>query len=241
MSKASNRKNPNELPIETADQLLQNVFDTCGYERNNVPLDALMSYSNYRQERYTLQKLGITIALALFILLPFLFISANIYVAIRNEGTESNPTYQVSVDSSIPIKQIVATIDGRTVPITEVGSHEFTIQPGTNGDMSIFVTLINEQETSTAVSVVEVDSTPPILLSTDIHTDSISLRVMDEESGVDFDRVVVTDDEGGEWGFFCDAEKGCIVVSYPSRAVKVSVPDKRGNVLTLRLNPQTVQ
>lgn len=236
----SRRKN-NELalPMDTAEQILHQVFENCGYEVNNVPLEALTSYSNYRQERYTLQKVGITIVLLLFMLLPLLFISATIIVAVHNENM-NNPTYAISVDTGIPIKQIVATIDGRTVPIYEKGSHEFIIQPNTNGDMSIMVTLVNEQVTSTAIQVVEVDNTPPELVSTDILPDSIRLKVSDMESGVDFEGVSVTDSDGGSYSYTFDADACTITVPYPDRILNMIVPDFRGNMLSIRLNPQSM-
>ncbi|MDY5607379.1 MAG: hypothetical protein SPF55_05870, partial [Lentihominibacter sp.] len=64
------RKNKEELNSDVADQMLQNIFNICEVEPNTVPLDNLKSYSNYRKDRFFLQKVILVIVMLLFLALP---------------------------------------------------------------------------------------------------------------------------------------------------------------------------
>ena len=65
-----------QLDLEIASQILEQVFEANDMELNSISLEALASYSNYRKERFTLQRTILVIIMALFILLPLLFIPA---------------------------------------------------------------------------------------------------------------------------------------------------------------------
>ena len=60
-----------ELNQDLASQMLRNVFEACQAEPNSVPLEVLISYSNYRKERFAFQKYVLRAILVLFCLLPF--------------------------------------------------------------------------------------------------------------------------------------------------------------------------
>ena len=105
-----------QLPPDTAEQILSNVFTACKREPNSVPLEALTSYSNSRKERYALQRSLILLMLALFMLLPLLFLAASVTVMQVNPGSEENPVYAISVDTRIPIRQVEARLAGQTGP-----------------------------------------------------------------------------------------------------------------------------
>ena len=66
-----------QLDLEIASQILEQVFEANDMELNSISLEALASYSNYRKERFTLQRTILVIIMALFILLPRLFIPAS--------------------------------------------------------------------------------------------------------------------------------------------------------------------
>lgn len=228
------------LNPEVAGQLLHNVFEACGCEQNTVPLDALMSYSNYRKERYLLQRALILGMLLLFMFLPALFITAKLVITVTMD--DRNPTYNVSVASGrlvdIPIRQILAKVDGRNVPIYEVSDNEYIIQPGLNGIMTVSVTLVNRQNTVADVEVTDVDVTSPVVVSMDQREDGIILIFNDEGSGVDFKNIAVTDQEGRTIGFTMDPENSELMIPYPENILELAVPDMRGNTLNIRLKAQ---
>lgn len=227
------KKEETPLKPEIAEQILGNVFDTVGQEHNSVPLEALTSYANYRKERYTLQRTTILIVLVLFMLLPLLFITAKIIIAVNNE--QENPVYAVKVDSTIPVGQIIAKINGKNVPIYEVAPNEYIVQPGTNGELSVSVTLINRQITSAEVTVDNVDTETPYLVSTDSLPTGIALYLHDADSALDADNITVVDENGEPVAFDYFADKEMMFLAYPDSTLEISVPDMRGNTLRIRL------
>lgn len=228
-----------QLPPDTAEQILSNVFTACKREPNSVPLEALTSYSNYRKERYALQRSLILLMLALFMLLPLLFLAASVTVMQVNPGSEENPVYAISVDTRIPIRQVEARLAGQTVPLYEVSPGSYTAIPRSNGEMQIEATLLNKQETRVSLQIDHVDTAAPTLLSTEIGADRVSFFVEDTGSGVDYAGVTLTDDTGSSLApLELDPQRGCIVFPYPTSTLHIGIPDQRGNVLRIDLKPQ---
>lgn len=233
------RRAREELPQQTAEQMLANVFLACGREPNSVPLEALSSYSNYRKERYSIQRSVIAVVLLLFMLLPLLFMAAKIDVKISNPDAGENPVYTVSVDALLPIRQIYAEMEGRSVPIYEVLANEFMIQPRNNGGMEIFVTLLNRQESEAGLTVDSVDMDAPVLLGSDSDDVHVYLFLEDAGSGVDYEAVSATAPDGSvQRPLAWDVSAGCITLAYPESALSLRIPDLRGNVLQIALKPE---
>lgn len=226
-----------ELSTEHAEQILFDVFDTCGFEKNTVPLEALLSYANYRKEKYTLQKAVIIVVLSLFLLLPLLFVTAEILIAVRFENETSNPEYTVTVAPFIPVDSISVKMNGRTVPVYEVNSHEFLIRPTDSGEMSVTVTLFNQQTSTDIISVSDADGTPPSLVGIDTVGETVKVKVTDEGSGLDMNSITAVNENGETVAWTFDESAGTIDLAYPGSVITLSVSDLRGNVLTLRLNP----
>lgn len=232
-------KDKDVLPLRTAEQMLSNVFAACDTEQNSVPLEALSSYSNYRKERYAIQRTVIALVLLLFILLPLLFFYGKIDVVLSNENSGQNPIYTVSVDTKIPLRQIQAKMDGRTVPIYEISENTFSVYPGGNGNMVIGVTLVNRQYSSVEMPVTTVDADAPYLVSTEVDDTCIHLYVSDAISGVNYAGIAASDADGNVFlplGSRPDA--GCVTFPYPDRTLNIRIPDLRGNVLQIELKPQ---
>lgn len=230
---------PQDLPMNTSEQMLANVFTACGREQNTVPLEVLTSYSNYRKERYTIQRTLIVLILILFMLLPVLFLYGDIHIAQSNPGSDENPAYHISVDTAVPIRRIQARIDGQTVPIYEISENEYMIQPGKNGQMSISVMLVNRQYTSVELQVSGVDGEIPQLVSTESDDACVYLYVSDEMSGINYNGITVTDPDGNiSAPVNINVDTGCIALTYPERPMDICIPDMRGNVLRIELTPQ---
>jgi len=233
------RKKPPELTLSAAEQMLANVFSACDRPPNSVDLETLVSYSNYRKERYSIQRTVIVAVLLLFMLLPLLFIAAVVEISSPKAVPGVNPVYTVSVTTAIPIRQIQARIDGRTIPMYETAPGEYELRPLSNGEMGISVTLLNKQETSTSVSVEMVDTQAPKLLSSEFPEDCIVFYVADEESAVDYDRITITDPDGNSVecpGY--DADTGAVCLPYSDRILHVCIPDLYGNILSVDLKPE---
>lgn len=234
-----NRKNESALNKDTAAQMLANVFVACGQEPNSVPLEALSSYSNYRKERYAIQRTVIAVVLALFLLLPVLFVPAKLNVQHSNPDTNQNPAYRVAVSGGIPIRLIEAEISGRNMPMYEAAADEYMLHPRSNGEMQVCVTLANGQKTKATVNVEGVDVEAPRILSTAIEGDYVCFYLADEGSGVDYEGISLTDPDGQvSVPVSYDIWTGGVYFAYPDRPMKVMIPDVRGNALQVNLKPE---
>jgi len=236
--KRNRRRDACTLKPEMAEQILSNVFAASGREANNVPLEALVSYSNYRRERYALQRSVIILVLVLFLLLPLLFLAAGVEIT-PLMAEDKNPVYGVSVKTRIPIRQIQAELGGRSVPVYEEESGAYIIAPRENGEMAVSVTLVNRQRTQANALVEAVDMEIPRLVSTAFDSAHVKLYVEDAASGVDYEGIRVeapSGDVSAPAGY--EAESGCILLAYPQEVLSVRIPDRRGNVLTIELKPQ---
>lgn len=226
------------LEQRTAEQILDNVFTACGRDPNTVPLEALVSYSNYRKERYALQKGAIILVLTLFMMLPLLFVYARLEVRLTNPGNH-NPVYSVSVEPKIPIRHIQAELCGNAVPVYEAANGEYTIAPGENGSMNICVTLLNRQITELELCIENVDTYAPELLYTEFAEEHIYLYVQDAGAGVDYQNIRILNENGQpSVAFKADAAAGCVALEYPELISQVEIPDLRGNILRIELKPQ---
>lgn len=233
------RKKKNEPDIVVVEQMLANVFSACQKEPNTVPLEVIMSYSNYRRERFILQRTLIAAMLVLFLLLPSLFVTAKIIISRHEDGDSLNPVYEVQVPSRVPISGLDASIGEYNVPVTEIDSHNYILTPTVNGEMCVSVTLINKQITTVQVPVTEVDMNAPTLVSTGFDDHFFYIYVEDDKSGIDPLAISMVDSEGNQLdGYEFDAETNCVKVPYPETVTNVLISDFNGNVLKLQLKPQ---
>lgn len=232
----TDRHDVNESVIsqELADQMLQNIFEACNVEPNTIRLEDLETYSNYRRDRFALRKILIRIILVLFLLVPVLFISPKI-VAVQQTADQS-PTYNVSVESVLPVLSVKASINGKDVPVYEKQRRVYTLEPGEEGTMNVTVTILNHQYIQKKIKVTAVDNITPNVVSSSRKGDSLHLYVTDNASGVDYDLVYATTRSGMKTKpLSIDEKKGLVIFKYPSESVNIFVPDKAGNQLQLLL------
>lgn len=225
-----------ELDEKTASQMLENIFNACEVEPNTVPLPVLTSYSNYRRERFLLQKVLLVIILLFFCLVPLLFIAPDMKLNLKDQGTGGKPAYELVVDTFIPVSRITANIGGSNIPVYEVSDKTYSIEPTLNGTMTVTVTLKNRQFASITCEVSGVDTTSPVVLSDKQVGDQIYLYLSDPDSGVDYDNISALDIDGKEVEpVSFDEEGNYIIFDYPEKSLNIYVPDKAGNTLHLIL------
>lgn len=232
------KKNQPALDDETAALMLGNIFDACEKEPNTVPLSVLTSYSNYRKERFLLQKVILLIVFLLFCTLPFWFIPATFTVNTTSTGTRYDPIYEVRVNTPlIPVARVTATLGGHNVPVYETASHVYQIEPDANGELVITVVLKNKQSNTFTLTVDEVDTKTPVLLSNQQSGDNITLFVEDTDSGIDYNGVYALNSSGERvLPVSYNEETGEIDFSYPEEAMNIYIPDQADNVLHLVLS-----
>ena len=226
------------LDMEVASKILENVFEESEVEPNTIPLEVLTSYSSYRKERFALQRTILIIIMALFLLLPLLFISPTFTLTTLNEeGYTSTPAYEVIVDTFMPVSRITATIDGRNIPVYEVDAHKYSIEPSVNGQMKVTVTLVNRQQVTHYITVGNVDVEAPVIVSNDSDGENVYLNLSDTGSGINFKEIKAIDTKGNTVKpVYCDESNGRIGFTYPEDSLNVYVTDYAGNTLQLVLS-----
>lgn len=222
------------LDKETADKILESIFEKNQIEPNSIPLEVLTAYSSYRKERFSLQKSILAIIMLLFLMLPFLFIAPDFSLSTNDKKHTSTPVYEVNVDSFMPVARITATIDGHNLPVYEMDAHQYSIEPASNGRMKVTVTLMNKQQTTKYIEVTNVDVDAPVLVSTQWDNEHLYLTLSDPDSGINFSEVKAVNLNGSiSIPTSYDEATGQIAFTYPSDSLNVYVPDNAGNTLQL--------
>lgn len=224
-----------QLDIDNANKILENIFAANQAEPNTIPLDVLAAYSHYRKKRFSLQKIVI-IAMVLFLLLAFLFIVPSFTIHSETKNSEANPVYHVSVDTFMPVQRVTAIIDGHNIPVYEVDSHIYSIEPHINGRMKVAVTLINHQTVTQFVDVENVDTEAPLVVSSNMDSESVYLYLSDTGSGINYKEIKAVGLSGQEiLPVSFDESSECVVFSYPKETLNVYIPDNADNTLHLIL------
>ncbi len=226
-----------QLDLETASRILEHAFEANQMETNTIPLDILVSYSNYRRERFTLQRTVLVVIMALFLLLPLLFIPSSFTVEELESDTPFNPVYRLEVDSFMLVERVCASIDGSNIPVYETDSHVYSIEPSRNGQMAVTVTLFNRQTRTQYIEVTAVDREVPTVTSCTRDGGRICLYLSDWGSGVDFTTIQALDSNGvPKEPESVDPATGCIVFADVTDTLNVFVSDLAANRLQLVLS-----
>lgn len=223
-----------KLNEEEAAKLLEQVFMECYMDSNSVPIDQLESYSNYRSERFMLQKIIAIVTMIIFLLLPFWFINPSYTITELPKGERNLPVYEVHIDTWLPLHSVTAVVRGYKIPVYQVDKRTFTVEPIRNGKLEIQVELFSRQYLNKTVKVTTVDDTPPVFEGYEQEEGTLFIYVRDEDFGVDYPKVyaklndgqIVYPDE------FNEAD-GVIAFSNAVEEMNIVVPDKLGNELKL--------
>ena len=235
----SDEKNKDpKLDALAATRLLENVFDECDVEPNTVPMEALSAYSGYRKERFFLQRLILAVAIILFLLLPFLFVSPDYSVKEVKDGGERNlPVYSLDIDSVLPVGYVTASLDGKAIPVYEADSHTYMVEPTRNGTLEIEVSLFNAQKVKKTIKISGIDEDAPSIKSSKAEDGRLKLYVEDGKGDIDYETVYATDKNGETIKpLSYNKGKGEIVLPYPDSDWDVYISDVTGNTLHLKIN-----
>lgn len=227
------------LSQDTANQMLSNVFEACDYEANRVPLEVLQSYSHYRRERHLLQKGIILVVVVLFLMVPILFITANVEVGWVEGTPPGSPIVQVMARSIIPVESVTATMGEYTLEVYQVAEGMYQIHPNRNGTLLVTVTLTNKQFTQHEFKVDNVDVTPPQLVGSELVDGQLEIFFTDDVSELDFETVYAVDDKGKvvyPTGY--NKETMSVTFAYPDSYLNIFVSDTCKNTLQLVLTVQ---
>ena len=215
-------------------RMLAKIYEACEREPNTVPMEALSDYTVYRKERFNLQRIVTGAAMALFLLLPMLFILPSFDVDTLPEGERGLPVYTVSVRSVLPVRRVLASQSTHNLPVYEASSKIFRIEPTRNGILRIVVELFNRQQLQKEIRVTEVDAHGPQMTDSLVSDETVTLMVKDAGIGVDYYSIYAVDQSGRVYRpISFDQDQGQIIFVYPEDNWDVYIPDYLGNVLHL--------
>lgn len=230
------KKTAPALSEALADRMLENIFDACQAEPNTIPLKTLISYTRYRRERFSFQKILLVVILLLFCLLPLLFLYPGVSLQLQPTDTPWLPTYRIDVDTLLPVSSVYAEVDGARLLVAAAGENTYSVEPRANGTLSVTVTLINNQYQTVTVPVSDVDTEAPACSSHSQKDGKVWLTLEDSDSGVDYSSITALDQDGRQAAPLQVDEAGqTAVFSCPEHFLDVCVPDRAGNTLHLRI------
>lgn len=222
------------LDPQTAEEILKEVFQLCGKEPNPTPTETLLSYRNYRQERYALQRHVLDIVLVLFFLLPLLFVLPAFSLAPDSDSEPGRPVYNIKVHTFLPITRVTAAVDGYNVSVYETDHHTYSLEPTRNGNLTVTVTLANNQYVTREILVDDVDREAPRLASSRQAQGHLFLYFTDNASGIYYDGIYALDADGQRTEpLSFDPKTGCVEFLCPKSTVSIYIPDLSGNQLQL--------
>ncbi len=224
-----------EFPVEDAKRLLEYVFYEEGQEENTIPLETLIEYNHYREHRYGLFRfltLGVIFALAVF---PVSMYKPSFNLSENKEYlAEGRIRYDIAFDTPLPVDTVTAKIGKKQTPVYQSGKHTYYILPTTNGPLAVTATYVNRQSSVQTATVSGVDRKVPTLTDNQVREGEISFFVKDDLSGIDYDRVIATDEKKNAVSPLSYAsDTGEIVFPYTGRPLDVYIPDRAGNILHL--------
>lgn len=230
-----------KLDEQTSSQMLENIFDACDVAHNSIPLSVLTSYSNYRRERFLLQRLLLLMIIVLFCSMPLLFVLPQLQLAQSSStSSQSKKVYELSVKSLLPVAQVTATINGKRIPVYETEKGTYSIEASMNGTLTVTATLQNRQSASTSCQITDIDTQIPVVLSSKTIHGQLWIYLSDEGSGIDYDHITAANLDGipVDLAFSKRPAESCIVFDYPAASINLCIPDHAGNVLQLLLTVQ---
>ena len=179
----------------------------------------MTAYSNYRRERFTLQRTILVVMMTLFLLLPFLFIPASFTLSSQTEGYSAHPVYGIEVDTFMLVERLTATIDGHNIPVYEVDS------------------LINRQTMTKYIDVTNVDNQSPVIISNHMKDDVLYLHFSDAGSGINYKEIQAVNLSGEQIApVLVDPATGCVAFDRPEETLNLFVPDYADNNLHIILS-----
>jgi len=225
-----------KLQSVEADKILGTIFEECDVTPNSIPMEELEAYSNYRAEKYTVQRVIILIAMVLFVLMPHLFVLPKYTVSASNQLSRGLPVYTIDVENMLKVRRVTAQIGDEFLPVYAVTKKSFTVEPIMNGTLIVNVELSNGQSLQKTIQVTTVDNEAPKVIGSSTGTGEFTLRLEDEGIGVDYEAIYgMTEDGTKIEPKFIDETQGIVKFDMDDEEMIVYIPDYLGNALSLTI------
>lgn len=227
----------NKMSIETAEQLLESVFMQVDSDPHSLPLESLLSYHKYRNNRFILQRVLLVVVILMLMVFPFFGSSPEMSITFVKSLSKYNQShFYINITSVFPISTVIATMDDDsdvTVMLENVNIYEATAVK--NGTMTVTATAINGKSTTKRIKVEGIDTTGPIVDDYELVDGNLVIRASDDNSGIDFEKTVTvkTSDASLHPPIEYNKSKGTLVMNYfGADDTSLVVYDMAGNSTT---------
>lgn len=227
------------LDAATANQLLNNVLTACDRPLSQIPVETLEEWGNYKSSDFHICRRITYVILAILILFPLMFFHPTIIADRTNVDPIDAATFEVTVQSIVPVDGLAATLDGRPISTERIDSKHYYITVKENGLLTIKATTVNGQTTESTYEVTQIDTDKPELSGYYVEDNHVCLVITDTYSGVDYEGITASSAGGTAVSpVSVDETTGTIVFDIPTEPVTVSIPDLSGNTLEILLSPR---
>ncbi len=219
--------------------ILKWIFVTCNLEPLNITQKEYLDRQNQTtkdtkpKKRVSLFNLLTSLFLILFV--AFYLIEPRI--TLTKQQNYQDDLYLITIQNILPTKDIQASIQGETLPLTQISNKQYLLQPKRNGLLKVKMTLINNHSATKLTYIHSIDEVPPTI-QYNIQNETLELTFLDDQSGVDFSTLQLTNSTNEPiTPHTINQQTNTITLDLPTEPIHVSIQDHNGNTLIKTLKP----
>lgn len=227
------------ISLNNAEQILESVLILVGANTDILPLEALISYHQYRNNRLMFQRSLLLIAILALVLIPFFSLSPTMEVSLIPGTYNGNfEKFAISVKTVVPVDYITGTLDNDKVVIMLERDKEYTAYITGNGTFTVTTALLNRKSVTKTIEINDFDVTPPIVTNYYLENGYLIVYAEDDRSGIDFENTIVTQLSNGKVYVPKDYDEnaGLIRLPYIKGDSALIIVDKEGNQKSYTIN-----
>lgn len=240
IAKTGRSKNPiKQMSIENAQQIFDSVLILSGAKTDALPLEALLAYHQYRNNRLLLQRGILLVAILALVFVPFFALSPEMSLSpVPNSNNGVLEKYTINVKSLVPVDYVKATLDGKDVTTMIENDNMYTSYITGNGEYEVTVTLINRKSITKSVYIKDFDMDPPVVDEYYLENGNLIIQCSDEMSGLDYKNTFITRLSNSEVinALSYDENEGVFIFPYIPGDSALTISDKDGNKATFTID-----
>ena len=148
-----------------------------------------------------------------------------------------SPYVELVATHLVPMDKIEASIDGTKMPVYEIANGSYQVVPNKNGQLDVTITLINDQHTTKSIEITDVDTTSPILISSEQEDGFLTIYFEENSGMLDYENIFAQTADGTISKPISYDEKALSVTfRYPEEALNIFVSDRSENTLQIAVS-----
>lgn len=180
----------------------------------------------------------------LAVLAAWLFTPAAFRDAALQDDGAGSVAVEFRISKAALLDSVTADLDGRPVGVQMPAPDTYKIDVPANGALTLTARTIAGRVTTWQADITAVDSMPPKVVRDETRDGMMYIYFADEgAAGIDWASLTVTGAESSQAPAGVDVrqEEACLAFPFPAEPVRISLADRRGNPLTVLLQPAAAQ